>query len=109
VHSATGAAQAERAGADFVLLGTIFASASHPERTPGGLALVREARTACRLPLIAIGGIDAGNAAGVLAAGADGVAVIRAILDAPDVGAAAAELKQTLQQAWQEVQACASS
>jgi thiamine-phosphate pyrophosphorylase len=44
-------------------------------------------------PLVAIGGIHAGNAASVLRAGADGLAVVSALCSAPDVEKAAAELK----------------
>lgn len=109
VHSAAGAAQAARDGADFVLLGTIFASASHPDHPPGGLALVRAARAVCALPLVGIGGIDATNAAPVLAAGADGVAVIRAILGATDVAAAARALKAALRGGQRQEQVCSSS
>jgi thiamine-phosphate pyrophosphorylase len=86
--------QARAAGgdADFLLLGTVFASRSHPGRAPGGEALVRAVRAATRLPLIAIGGITADTAAQAIAAGADGVAAIRAIVEAPDPGEAAARL-----------------
>lgn len=109
VHSAAGAAQAARDGADFVLLGTIFTSASHPDHPPGGPALVRSARAVCALPLVGIGGIDATNAAQVLAAGADGVAVIRAILGAAYVAAAARALKATLHGGQQQERVCSSS
>lgn len=109
VHSAEGAAQAAQDGADFVLLGTIFASASHPGHPPGGLDLVRAARAVCPLPLIGIGGIDATNAMHVLAAGADGVAVIRAILGADDIAAAARALRRALGDSHQEGQRCGSS
>lgn len=109
VHSAEGAARAASDGADFVLIGTIFASASHPNQVPAGPELVRAARALCPLPLIAIGGIDAANAPLALAAGADGVAVIRALLSARDVAAAAARLKQALRGSRQETQPCGSS
>lgn len=109
VHSAAGAAQAAAEGADLVLVGTIFASASHPDHSPGGVELIRAARSACTLPLIAIGGIDATNAAHALAAGADGVAVIRAILGAPAIAAAVVELTRALGRSVREEQTCASS
>ena len=57
-----------------------------------GLDLVREVRAATVVPVYGIGGIDAGNAVRVLQAGADGVAVARAIGDAPDPAAAAKQL-----------------
>jgi thiamine-phosphate pyrophosphorylase len=85
-------ARAAGGGADFLLLGTVYASRSHPGRAPGGEALVRAVRAAARVPLIAIGGITVDTASQALAAGADGVAVIRAIVEAPDPGEAAARL-----------------
>jgi thiamine-phosphate pyrophosphorylase len=65
---------------------------------PLGLAGVRvlAERLAGRLPLVAIGGIDAANAEAVIAAGADGVAVVRAICAADDPAAAARELRATV-------------
>jgi len=45
------------------------------------------------VPLVAIGGVTASNAPAVIAAGADGVAVIRAVFGAPDIAAAAAALR----------------
>ena len=97
VHSVAAACGAERDGADFALLGTVFASASHPGAPPGGEALVAAARAETRLPLIAIGGITAETAPRALAAGADGVAVIRAIAEAPDPALAAAALRRALE------------
>lgn len=75
--------QARRAAGmpvDYVAIGPVFASrtkSGHAE--PLGLEGVRAARRACRLPLVAIGGIDASNAASVLDAGADCIAVASAI------------------------------
>ena len=57
-----------------------------------GLEGLRRIRAATRLPLVAIGGIHAGNAAAVRAAGADGLAVVSAIMSAPDPAAAARQL-----------------
>lgn len=94
-HSAADAAAAEREGADYALLGTVYPTASHPDGAHGGLALVRAARAAARLPIVAIGGIDRTNIGAVLGAGADGAAVIRAVVGADDPGAAAAELCAT--------------
>jgi len=95
-HSVAAVLEAEQGGADFALLGTVFASASHPGSTPGGTALVIAARAATRLPLIAIGGITAATAPRALAAGADGVAVIRAIAEAPVPSEAAAALRRAV-------------
>ncbi|HET8630551.1 MAG TPA: thiamine phosphate synthase [Thermomicrobiales bacterium] len=82
VHSVAGARAAEADGADYVVLGTVFATASKPGGEPGGLDLVRAAADAVRIPVIAIGGIDGRNAASVVGAGAYGVAVMSAILQA---------------------------
>ena len=84
VHSVAGAWDAQSAGADFLLVGTMFSTDSHPGAAPAGPGLMREVRDACRLPLIGIGGITAANLGEVVAAGADGVAVIRSILGASD-------------------------
>ncbi len=99
VHSVEGAMQAERDGADFLLVGTMFASSSHPGEEPSGTDLIARITSRCSIPIIGIGGINAGNAAQVMDAGATGVAVISAILAAPDPGEAARLIKQTITQA----------
>lgn len=96
VHSAEGAEQATAAGADFLVLGTVFTSISHPGRTGAGVDLVRRAASVTRLPLLGIGGITPGNAGDVVAAGARGVAVISAILSAPDPERAARDLRKAI-------------
>jgi len=77
VHSAAAAAEAGRAGADFVVFGPIFETPTHPG--PGvGLEGLREAvRAAGSLPVLAIGGIDRERGQACLAAGAAGYAAIR--------------------------------
>ena len=89
-HSAREACEAASEGVDFAVLGPIFATPSKaPYGAPIGLEALREARAGCGIPLIAIGGITAPRAAESLAAGADGVAVITAVLAAADPAAAA--------------------
>jgi thiamine-phosphate pyrophosphorylase len=83
-------------GADYFGVGAIFGTPTKPESPPGGLDLVRAARERLRVPWFAIGGIELDNAAAVVAAGAPGVAVVRAIRDAGDPEAAARELLATL-------------
>jgi thiamine-phosphate pyrophosphorylase len=100
VHSVEAAVQAEREGADYVEVGSVYETASHPGITPGGLALVRAVAEAVSLPVIAVGGIDAARVRDVLAAGADGIAVIRAILSATDPAAAARSLRHALNEAY---------
>lgn len=94
VHAVEAALAAARAGADHLVVGTIFASGSHPGRAAAGPALltaVRDALAAEELatPRIAIGGMTPERAAQALRAGADGVAAIGALWDAEDPVAAA--------------------
>lgn len=92
-HAPAEAAKAAAEGADFVVLGPIFHTPSkRPFDRPLGPEALRAARAQLSIPLLAIGGITAANAAEVLAAGADGVAVISALLAAEDPGAAARAL-----------------
>lgn len=65
-------------------------------QTPWGLDGLRKVRSATALPLVAIGGIHAGNARAVLAAGADGLAVVSALCSAPDPRAAALALRKLM-------------
>ncbi len=85
-HSLAEAEEAQEGGADFVVLGPIFYTPSKAAYGPPlGLDLLRHVRPRIRLPIFAIGGINAVNRAEVLAAGADGVAVISAVMTAPDI------------------------
>ena len=88
VHDVAGARAAAAEGADFVIAGAVFATASHPGAEPQGIALVQQAaKMLC--PVIGIGGMTPGNAGEVVAAGAWGVAAISALWDAPRPAAAA--------------------
>jgi thiamine-phosphate diphosphorylase len=87
VHSRDQAAEAAREGADFLVVGNIYPTASHPGRKAEGLDLVRDA-AALGKPVIAIGGITPARAWEVQAAGAYGVAAISALWHAPDPAAA---------------------
>lgn len=99
VHSLADARRAEAEGADYLLLGTIFPSRSHPGSPTGGVDAVDEVVAAVHVPVIAIGGITVSTAGAVMGAGAAGVAVIAAILAAPDPGQAAAALRKTVDSA----------
>ncbi|OGA16361.1 MAG: thiamine-phosphate diphosphorylase [Betaproteobacteria bacterium RIFCSPLOWO2_02_FULL_66_14] len=91
-HDSIASARAAIAeGADHVAFGSVFASRTKPRAVRAPLALFAEAR-ALGVPLVAIGGIDADNAAQVIRAGADAIAVIAAIFDAPDPALRAREL-----------------
>ncbi len=96
VHGMGDALQAQAEGADWVTLGHIFSTSSHPDQPPRGVAAIRQIAGAVQVPVIAIGGIGAGRVAAVLAAGAGGVAVISAILDTPHPGHATAALRAAL-------------
>ncbi len=91
------AREAERLGADYVGLGPIYATTTKDTDLPVlGPEGIRRMRQKIGIPIVAIGGINAGNAAAVMKAGAAGVAVVSAILGAPDVRLAAADLKKVL-------------
>ncbi|MDI9259463.1 thiamine phosphate synthase [Alicyclobacillus sendaiensis] len=96
VHSLEEARAAEAAGADYVTFGHIFPTASHPGLPPKGVRELARVVEALAIPVVAIGGIDAGNVAEVLATGASGVAVIGAVVEAADPRAAAARLKEAM-------------
>ncbi len=99
-HSREEALEAAEGGADFVLLGPIFATISKPAYgPPAGPALIRRVRPSVACPVLGIGGITAANAGEVLAAGADGVAVISAVMGAPDVAGATAALLAAVRRA----------
>lgn len=83
------------AGADYVGV-TAFATPTKEDAVAGGLELVRAAAGTLQVPWFAIGGIGPDNVAEVVAAGAPGVAVIRAIRDAEDPEAAAGVLRAAL-------------
>jgi thiamine-phosphate pyrophosphorylase len=84
-------------GADYIGVGPVFATATKDcGRPPIGLEGLRRIREAVKIPLLAIGGIDAHNAGDVVKAGADGIAVVSALMNAPDIGLATAELLKVL-------------
>ena len=83
------------AGADYVGV-TAFATPTKEDAVAGGLALLEAAATTLTVPWFAIGGIELSNVAEVAAAGAPGVAVVRAIRDAADPESAARKLRALL-------------
>jgi len=80
---------AERAGADYVAFGRFFPSRTKPQAAPATPALLRQARAALRVPIVAIGGITPDNGASLIDAGADALAVIEGVFGQPDIRAAA--------------------
>ncbi|AKM17898.1 thiazole tautomerase TenI [Geobacillus stearothermophilus] len=94
VHSLTEAKQAEEDGAHFCLYGHMFPTASKPGLPPRSIDSLREMAASVCIPVIAIGGIHAGNACRVMEAGAAGVAVLSAVFLAPDPVVEARRLAQ---------------
>jgi len=83
------ARRAAEDGADYVGIGSVFPSSTKPRAVRAALDRLSEARQAGAIPVAAIGGITAANAAVAISNGADMVAVISAVFGAPDVRAAA--------------------
>lgn len=75
---------AAHSGADYLAFGSFFASPTKPQAKRADPALIVAARTETGLPICAIGGITLDNAGGLIDAGADLLAVISALYDAPD-------------------------
>ena len=79
------ALRAEEEGADYIAVGSIYPTTSKEGTRVAGLQTLHQVREAVSLPIVAIGGINEGNVAEVIGAGADSVAVISAIADADDI------------------------
>ena len=89
-------AEIDGAKADYIGVGPVYATPTKEGRPAVGLGLLRYAAANARVPWFAIGGIDASNVQEVVAAGAEWVAVVRALGDAADPERAAAELRAAL-------------
>jgi thiamine-phosphate pyrophosphorylase len=87
-------------GVDYLGVGPVFQTSTKPDAAPpinvGGLEAIA---TRTRVPIVAIGGIHAGNAADAISAGAGGIAVVSAICAAPDAAAATRELVEVVKSA----------
>ncbi len=91
---------AERSGASYIGVGPIFPTATKKDaRPPRGLQLLGEIRRATSLPIYAIGGIKVHNVASVIKAGADGAAVISAVVGADDITEAARAFVKEIREA----------
>lgn len=100
VESLEDALEAQRQGADYIGISPVFATPTKTDTAaPLGLAGVSKIRAQIDLPMVGIGGINEDNAASVIAAGADGVAVVSAIVSAADPAAASKSLRTSIDQA----------
>jgi len=97
VGSAEEALRAEEYGADYVAVSPVFSTRSKGDAGPErGCNVLRDIASRVSVPVVAIGGITPDNIGDVIAAGADGVAVISAVAGRPDIIAAARELKDLI-------------
>jgi thiamine-phosphate pyrophosphorylase len=99
-ESVADAIAAERGGADYLGVSPVFATPTKTDTAaPLGLKGLAAVRRAVGVPLVAIGGIGRDNAAAVIGSGADGVAVVSAIVAAPDPEQAAREIRRAIHRA----------
>ena len=105
VHSVDGAIQAQTEGTHFLIVGTMFATPSHPGTAPAGPRILSDIaellkRRATPVPLIGIGGITETNLGEVMRVGASGIAVISSILGSSEPKEQATKLKRTMLDIW---------
>jgi thiamine-phosphate pyrophosphorylase len=94
---------AQKGGADYLGVSPIYATPTKTDTAPPlGLEGLREIRKHVRIPLVGIGGLNRQNSADVIRNGADGVAVVSAIVAADDPEAAARDLRQVIERARKE-------
>ncbi len=97
------ALEAENNGADYIGVGPVYPTETKKDtRSPRGLEILAEIRQAVSLPIYAIGGIKLHNVAPVIRAGADGAAVVSAVVGAADIAAAARALTAEIERAKKE-------
>jgi thiamine-phosphate pyrophosphorylase len=94
------ARQAKADGADYLGVGALFSTATKSDAgAPVGTEVLGQIRREVGLPIVGIGGINMHNAAEVIRQGADGVAVISAVVSAPDIAQATASLLAVVEEA----------
>jgi len=94
------ALDAAAAGADYVAFGSFFPSPIKPAAAQADPELLRQAKALLTLPVVAIGGITPANGKGLIAAGADYLAVISGLFGQPDVRAAAQSYTRLFEESW---------
>ena len=96
VHSFEGARRAEAEGASYIVFGPIFETKSHPNQPAVGLEMLSKVVASVAIPVFAVGGICAQNAASCLNAGASGVAVISSVWEASNIAQSVRDLRAVL-------------
>ena len=100
VHDVEGAVAAEADGANLLIAGSVFATASHPGHVPEGIELLHELSESVGVPYLGIGGVTAENVGAVMEAGASGAAVITAVTESDDPRLAAHDLAGEISRTW---------
>lgn len=90
--------QAQRAGADYLGVGAVFATSTKRDAAPVSRQTLKDICAAVDLPVTAIGGINRGNILELSGTGVDGVALVSAIFEAEDIESRCRELKVLAQQ-----------
>lgn len=94
------AVRAEAGGADYVGISPVFSTPTKTDTAePQGLDGVRKIRQAVKIPIVGIGGLNASNAGQVIRSGANGIAVVSAVVSAPDPEKAARDLLREIREA----------
>jgi thiamine-phosphate pyrophosphorylase len=97
VGSVTEAVTAEAGGADYVAVSPVFRTGTKPDAGQGlGTTLITAIKETVSIPVIGIGGIRSENVREVIFSGADGIAVISAVINSDDIAKAAQELKSLI-------------
>ncbi len=98
VHSLEEGLDAQSGGADYVLAGHVFPTGSKHGQPGRGIEFIKQLSSAISVPVIAIGGINHGNAGEVIRAGAAGIAVMSLIMESRDIAGTVYTLKRSLTQ-----------
>lgn len=97
VHGVESALRAVQEGCDYLIVGALFETGSHPGKVPEGLEILRAIGMQTEVPLIGIGGITPERVAECMRAGAIGVAAISAFTHSPDPAATARKFIESFQ------------
>lgn len=99
IHSLEQALAAEKESADYIGVGPVFATPTKPDYYPVGLELIKKIKEKVKIPFVAIGGIDENNLEQVIDAGAESIAVVRAVCGKEDIAGASRILKEKINRA----------